>query len=220
MSKKIKLVAPAEAWDKAVEIDEETAKIIKDMCDRIGVRTNEKDGKLYVTDQRKAITNPPKPVNGVRYPSGFILPRHPQNNVLKYAPGNPSTASPLVKGKLDTKLSDHFTLGEFFPKSSEYDGVRVHPDLVEMLEKIRRKTGKLTITSGYRPPAYNRSVGGVSNSQHLDGLAADIYSDDISIQKLYDIVDTLVGHSGGVGFYLRHGFVHVDVRGYRARWMG
>jgi uncharacterized protein YcbK (DUF882 family) len=92
--------------------------------------------------------------------------------------------------------------------------------LVNTLEEIRKQAGDypLHITSGYRPPAYNRKVGGVSNSTHIDGLAADIYSDHLSTDELYDICDRIVGEKGGVGYYPIQQFVHVDVRGYRARW--
>ncbi len=34
--------------------------------------------------------------------------------------------------------------------------------------------GPITVNSGYRCPELNRAVGGVANSQHLTGLAADI----------------------------------------------
>ena len=40
--------------------------------------------------------------------------------------------------------------------------------------QMREKAGSpLMITSGYRPPAVNRAVGGASDSQHIQGLAID-----------------------------------------------
>jgi hypothetical protein len=218
----MKIIAPAEDWKSAIDIDEDTAGIIKDMLDRIGVHYNHDDPeKLYVA--APAPVKPPKEQdgNGLVYPSGRSLQRHPENNAATYAPGNPNAAAPLVKAPYNTPLSKNFTLGEFAPKSDRYDGVRVHPDLVEALEQIRRKAGAVIhITSGYRPPAYNASVGGVPNSQHLDGLAADISSDALSAKALCAIAEEVIRDSGGVGYYPRHGFVHVDVRGYRARWTG
>ena len=48
--------------------------------------------------------------------------------------------------------------------------------LVEnVLDPLRQAYGKpIKVNSGYRSKALNKAVGGVSNSQHLDGMAADI----------------------------------------------
>ncbi len=49
----------------------------------------------------------------------------------------------------------------------------------KVLEPARQNFGKrIRINSGYRCKRLNRCVGGVSNSQHLLGLAADITSDN------------------------------------------
>ena len=45
---------------------------------------------------------------------------------------------------------------------------------------MRNKFGKINISSAYRTPSYNRKVGGVANSQHLYGLAADVTISDSS----------------------------------------
>ena len=102
------------------------------------------------------------------------------------------------------------------------------------------------IMSGYRTPYYNRAIGNVKYSRHLWGGAADIFIDENpkdnmmdDLNKdgkfdyrdagiLYDIIDSLYGKPfyerflGGLGRYRKtatHGpFVHVDVRGFRARW--
>ncbi len=102
------------------------------------------------------------------------------------------------------------------------------------------------VMSGYRTPFYNRSIGNVKYSRHVWGGAADIfidespknnYMDDLNkdsiinwkdAEVLYDLVDGLYGKPfyerliGGLGWYRKtaaHGpFVHVDVRGHRARW--
>ena len=102
------------------------------------------------------------------------------------------------------------------------------------------------IMSGYRTPYYNKLIGNVKYSRHLWGGAADIFIDEnprdgmmddlngdghIDFQDagvLYDIIDQMYGKPwyerflGGLGRYEKtndHGpFVHVDVRGFRARW--
>jgi hypothetical protein len=177
-------------------------------------------GKIYIGLKAKPTPVKTQPKDGgLFFPlAGTYLERHPENNHPDYQP-YAEAAPPLVKGPDGTKLSEHFTLGEFRPKSNSYTGVRVHPELVEALEDIRHLAGgPIRITSAYRPPAYNRKVGGVSNSTHIDGLAADIYADNLTTKQLYDIADRVIGSGGGVGYYPVQGFVHIDVRGHRSRW--
>ena len=48
-----------------------------------------------------------------------------------------------------------------------------------VLDPVREQYGKpIYVTSGYRCPAHNKAVGGVTNSQHMRGEAADIHCDD------------------------------------------
>ena len=43
----------------------------------------------------------------------------------------------------------------------------LHPELVDLLQRLEEYMGfELTITSGYRDPAYNTEVGGVPDSEH------------------------------------------------------
>ena len=47
-----------------------------------------------------------------------------------------------------------------------------------ILEPARKEVGPIIINSGFRNEAVNRKVGGVTNSQHLFGQAADIRPKD------------------------------------------
>ena len=93
----------------------------------------------------------------------------------------------------------------------------VRPELLHLLNRIRKAWGKpIIVNSAYRSPEHNRAVGGVENSFHVQGLAADIrpeHSEDLA--DLQDLCLDLNDH-GGVGLY--NTFVHVDARGVRARW--
>lgn len=55
--------------------------------------------------------------------------------------------------------------------------------LVETLQELRNKYGKLQITSGYRCSAHNKAVGGSTNSKHTKGQAADFYLDGFNNQS-------------------------------------
>ena len=100
--------------------------------------------------------------------------------------------------------------------------------------------------SGYRTPWYNQAIGNVPYSRHAWGGAADIYIDEAPMDGRMDdlngdgrvdrddarwLADFVSGMSrrgefgariGGLGVYgsnSAHGpFIHVDVRGSRARW--
>lgn len=89
--------------------------------------------------------------------------------------------------------------------------------LVDVLDRIRERLGvPITVNSGYRCPEHNAEVGGVSDSQHVLGTAADITYDGIDVDYLAEIAEEC--GADGIGKYYYQDFVHIDVRGYAARW--
>ena len=109
-----------------------------------------------------------------------------------------------------TKLSEHFTVREF-ACSDGSDEIRIDPKLVDYLEKIRAHFGKpVRITSGYRSPAYNAKVGGVKNSYHVKGMAADIVIDGVKSKEVAQYAETI--GCGGIGWYEARNFTHIDTR--------
>ena len=83
------------------------------------------------------------------------------------------------------QLTKHFTLAELTASTTAQRlGLNntAPPEIVprltltaEMLERIRATLGvPVIVTSGYRAPAVNRAVGGVTSSDHTQGHAADI----------------------------------------------
>ena len=51
----------------------------------------------------------------------------------------------------------------------------IKSEFIDKLESVRQIYGKpMYINSGYRCPRHNSAVGGVSESAHVDGVAADI----------------------------------------------
>ena len=94
------------------------------------------------------------------------------------------------------KLSNHFTLAEFCNFSKYPDNLPT-PQVVfnlkygcqYLLEPARREVGPIIINSGFRNPRVNALVGGVNNSQHLLGQAADIRPKDLrQFQRLVDFL--------------------------------
>lgn len=83
--------------------------------------------------------------------------------------------------------------------------------LLEKLDQLRERVGApIILTSGYRCPVHNANVGGVPNSQHVLGNAADIICDAVSVNELADLAAE-IGFDG-IGRYYNSCFVHVDCR--------
>jgi putative chitinase len=92
---------------------------------------------------------------------------------------------------LGEKLSEHFSLGEFTHSSKAISmGVENNPEpehlinlrnLAQQMELVRALFGKpIEVTSGYRNPVVNAAVGGVPDSDHALGHAADFHVDGIA----------------------------------------
>lgn len=115
---------------------------------------------------------------------------------------------------------EYFTREEFRCKCGLYhapycDGFPAEPreDLVQILEDVRINFGvPVTIISGLRCPQHNADpdVGGVSNSQHMYGEAADINVRGVAPSA----VEAFLDRRGGVRYHYTIGIsgnVHVDV---------
>lgn len=86
--------------------------------------------------------------------------------------------------------------------------------LTEMFENIRAIWNKpIKVISAYRTPAHNLKIGGVKNSQHVQGRALDLQPPDgITINEFYRHI-FIRAHTLGIGGLGRYKtFVHVDIR--------
>ena len=87
---------------------------------------------------------------------------------------------------METNITMHFTIEEMYASdTAKRLGINNKPSTQQMinlvylcafvLEPLRVAMGKpINISSGFRCPQLNKAVGGVYNSQHLKGQAADI----------------------------------------------
>ena len=224
---KWRLFAPAEDWLHPIEIEESVLPLLAMVGERLGLRVGRDDAQRKFFLGLPAVARPEASSGGegVKYPSGLSIPKAVLSvaEAARYGTTGIYTAAPLLAAKATDKLSTNFKAGEFFPQGdSSYRFLRISAELIRRLEKIRTALGGVAITvhSAYRPPEYNRSVGGVSNSAHIDGLAADVSAAGISTEVLHKVCEVIIGDDGGVGYYPSHQFCHVDVRGYRSRWDG
>ena len=152
--------------------------------------------------------------------------RRVQHYILVYVDdGEPEGRKPMVeinayskKKQGEKQLSANFKVKEFACKDGS-DAILVAPKLVMLLQTIRSYYGKaVVVNSAYRTPQYNAKVGGVEQSQHCYGTAADISISGVKPSVLAEYIRKLMPDFGGVGIY--SSFVHVDVREERADWKG
>lgn len=122
----------------------------------------------------------------------------------------------------------NFKLSEFFRSSTAAkNGIKNEPSLDEratvirninllvdnVLDSIRDKfCAPVIITSGYRCPQVNKLVGGVNNSQHMSGCAADFhvmgFTPPMMHQVFLYIFNTL--EFDQLIFYRSKNFIHVS----------
>lgn len=123
------------------------------------------------------------------------------------------------KDKHGTKyVSKNFKVREFSCKDNS-DPVFISSELVEVLQDVRNYFGRaVNINSAYRNPTHNKKVGGVINSYHLYGMAADIVVSGVPAHNVYNYLIRKYPDKYGVGRY--ETFTHIDVRAARARWKG
>jgi uncharacterized protein YcbK (DUF882 family) len=92
--------------------------------------------------------------------------------------------------------------------------------LIAALQELRDLAKcPITITSGFRCSEYNRKVGGVANSRHKSGEAADIHIHGMDAKEMYRyalMIPTF--KDGGIGIYPQRKFIHLDIRDKAARW--
>lgn len=125
----------------------------------------------------------------------------------------------------------NFTAAEFFYRGASDAKLQLNTDppaalwpnmeqTAKVLQEARNRLGKpIRITSAFRNPVYNRKIGGVANSTHVQFNATDLVTAQPA--SLYLILLDLRREGffkGGLGLY--RSFVHIDSRGVNATWRG
>lgn len=131
------------------------------------------------------------------------------------------SASSLLVGGDKMKLTRNFDSEEFKCKCG--CGLNnVSMVLVELLQKVRDEIGvALRVNSGCRCERHNARVGGVRNSQHLKGVAADV-SCEKGGKRIYEVVKELdaegkIPEMKYCILYEKKNFVHIDVGKLRSK---
>lgn len=117
--------------------------------------------------------------------------------------------------RLDHLLRDH----------RSGDVAAMDPRLFDQLHALARAAGSESayeIISGYRSPATNEklrqgSTGVATRSLHMEGRAIDVRLPGVATSRLRDLA--LAMQAGGVGYYPKSDFLHLDTGGVRS-WSG
>ncbi len=101
----------------------------------------------------------------------------------------------------------------------------VHPmdrrlfDQISQIQKLVGTEAEVIVISGYRSPATNASLRNGSSrvakkSMHMEGKAIDFRLDGVKLSTVRDAALSL--KAGGVGYYPRSNFVHIDTGAVRS----
>lgn len=122
----------------------------------------------------------------------------------------------------------NFKLSEFFDSiAADRNGIKNEPSIDEratverninllvdnVLDPIRdRFRTPVIITSGYRCPKVNKLVGGVNNSQHMSGCAADFHVRGFNPLMMYEVFSNIYNtmEFDQLIFYRSKNFIHVS----------
>jgi uncharacterized protein YcbK (DUF882 family) len=102
--------------------------------------------------------------------------------------------------------------GEVFP---------VDPRMIDILYVVQRQlqtNEAFQVLSGYRSPRTNAmlakaSYGVARHSLHMTGQAIDVRLADLNTRAIREVATKL--HAGGVGYYAKSDFVHIDSGSFR-----
>lgn len=124
----------------------------------------------------------------------------------------------------DIQLQPHFKSSEFRCKCGKKHDYKVDTELVRGLEAFFTKipelfditVSKICLTSGYRCPAHDRSVGGSGVGPHVDGYAADFIAYDDANQpissKIISCAAQEIGFRGIANITKAYIYTHCDMK--------
>ena len=151
---------------------------------------------------------------------GLDIPNMPENapeKALKHAVAYDLFKTEPVKEETGTFWDEieYFDRSEFKCKcGGKYcNGYPAEPNerMVRIADQLRKNLGvPITVVSGLRCKTWNAIQGGVSNSQHMYGEAADIYAKGVSQSRVEQELDRI----GGVRYHYAitgSSNVHFDV---------
>jgi uncharacterized protein YcbK (DUF882 family) len=156
----------------------------------------------------------------------------PPASTAKPTSAKPRTPKEEFQQILDKRGIEFFTAEEVFFKGASNAKFQNNTDpprklwpnilpTLDIADTARFNIKKpLRISSAYRSPAYNKSIGAgaATNSQHIQFRALDLAAPPATLKKLYAELMAMRarGYKIAIGRY--PGFIHIDTRGTNASW--
>ena len=190
-----------------------TVRQIQNLLQYLGYYTADVDG-IFGRITRQAITDFQRAFVGLRTTGE---PDEATQKALRHA----VSYGISVKDATDTNVGSKDQAGDYWDEIEFFDpeefrcqcggkycnGFPVEPELelVRVCNEIRRRLGvPVSIVdsggSGVRCPRHNAAVGGVGNSNHLYGRAADLHSSKHPLE-MYRVAEEVLGNTGELGLY-------------------
>lgn len=162
------------------------------------------------------------PMEGIHRKEGFAKLANPE----KYSvPASTNQAFARLHPEIDpgtkkNKTSNPLGVGGF-GNISNFNRTGLDPSIASVLDAMSPDFGDIEVTSGFRDPKKNAEVGGVKDSQHIQGKAVDLsfagMTDDQKQRALDKALAT--GSIGGVGISIDRDGIHLDTRpGAKTTW--
>jgi GH24 family phage-related lysozyme (muramidase) len=163
---------------------------------------------------------------GTKVEAGLLRRRQAEGRLWGITAPTPQPSKVTTTSPFSARITPHIRIGEFAldQEARRFDfqhQIDTAAELAAFLERVRGAFGgkPVVITSGYRPPAINRSVGGASSSEHLYNFpgvgAVDFYVHGADIREVQSWCDKNWPYS--VGYGAPKGFVHLGIRQGRPR---
>ena len=120
-----------------------------------------------------------------------------------------------------TNITEHLKISEITCKCG-CGFADLSPDIAMVFEIVRAYFDvPISVLSGCRCYAHNLTVSKAKDSRHVKGDALDLACPKgVDYEEFYAFLENLIGDRGGVGYYPKQNFVHIDLRGVRKRWSG
>lgn len=123
-------------------------------------------------------------------------------------------------------LSDNFSLYELtYSLTAKLNNINNSPSkgtienlralCINVLQPLRNYLGTpIVITSGYRCAALNKKIGGVPNSQHVLGMAADFVTPNKDLKISFDYIKNYLNYDQLLFEYAKDGsnWIHVSYK--------
>lgn len=126
--------------------------------------------------------------------------------------------------KKRNKISDHFSRKDFYCKSgldTNNNSFRISAGLIGALEMLRTAINtRINIVKGFECTESAEKKGKVRRNYHVQGLAANISTDEISLETLFKAAED-IPEIMGIGLNLDENYVHIRTNkaDERAMWV-